>query len=62
MMQQGKAAEEHRRACEARQVLAWPFKQRKPYLELVGKRRGDAARKELEMEVMRQHRQAKVRA
>ena len=43
-------------------MLAWPFKQRKPYLELVGKRRGDAARKELEMEVMRQHRQAKVRA
>lgn len=36
-------------------MLAQPFAQRRPYLELVGKRRGEASRKELETEVKRQH-------
>lgn len=54
--------EEHRRACEARQILAWPFEKRRPYLELVGKRRGEAAQRELEMEVKRQHRLTKAAA
>ncbi len=54
--------EEHRRACEARQILAWPFEKRRPYLELVGKRRGEAAQRELEMEVKRQHRLIKAAA
>jgi len=47
--------ETHRRECEARWVLAQPFARRRPYLELVGSRRGDAAKEELEMEVKRQH-------
>ncbi|MFY1837533.1 DUF7696 family protein [Achromobacter xylosoxidans] len=51
--------EEHRRQCEARQILAWPFEKRRPYLDLVGKRRGAAAREELEMEVRRQYRLGK---
>lgn len=54
--------EEHRRACEARQILAWPFEKRRPYLDLVGKRRGEDAQKELEMEVKRQYRMAKAAA
>ncbi|MGR6075466.1 DUF7696 family protein [Achromobacter sp. CSND-B12] len=54
--------EEHRRACEARQILAWPFEKRRPYLEMVGKRRGEAAQKELEMEVKRQYQLAKAAA
>lgn len=54
--------EQYRRECEARQVLAWPFEKRKPYLALVGKRRGEAARMELEQEVIRQHRLAKAAA
>jgi len=54
-MKKYSATEEHRRACEARQVLAWPFQKRRPYLDLVEKRRGEAARQELEMEVRKQH-------
>jgi len=54
--------EQHRKECEARQVLKWPFEKRKPYLELVGKRRGEQARMELEAEIIRQHRMAKVAA
>lgn len=55
--------EQHRKECEARQVLKWPFAKRKPYLELVGKRRGEKARMELETEIIRQqHRMAKAAA
>lgn len=54
--------EKFRKECEARQVLAWPFKQRRPYLDLVGKRRGEAAMKELEAEIRRQHRLAREAA
>lgn len=55
-------AEQYRISCEARQVLAWPFEKRKPYLALVGKRRGEAAQMELQREVIRQHRLAKAAA
>lgn len=54
--------EQHRKECEARQVLQWPFEKRKPYLELVGKRRGEQARMELEKEIIRQYRLAKAAA
>lgn len=54
--------ERYRKECEARQVLKWPFEKRKPYLELVGKKRGEQARMELEAEIIRQHRLAKVAA
>lgn len=47
--------EQFRKECEARQVLDWPFEKRKPFLQMVGKRRGIAAQKELEREIMRQH-------
>ncbi|MFY3577146.1 DUF7696 family protein [Achromobacter xylosoxidans] len=55
-MKEYSSSEEHRRECEARQILAWPFEKRRPYLELVGKRRGAEAREELEMEVKKQYR------
>lgn len=61
-MQVKKEIEQHRRECEARQVLAWPFEKRKPYLAMVGKERGDAAQMELQKEVIRQHRLAKAAA
>jgi len=35
---------------------------RRPYLDLVGKRRGEAAMKELEAEIRRQHRLAREAA
>lgn len=47
--------EMHRRECEARWVLTQPFGKRRPHLEMVGKRRGEAARTELEAEVKRQY-------
>jgi len=48
--------EQYRRECEARGVLRLPFDQRRPWLESIGKRRGEAGRKYLEDEVIRQHR------
>jgi len=42
--------------------LQWPFEKRKPYLELVGKKRGEQARMELEKEIIRQHRLEKAAA
>lgn len=54
--------EQHRKECEARWVLAQRFDKRKPYLALVGKRRGEAAQMELQREVIRQHRLAKAAA
>lgn len=54
--------EQYRKECEARQVLKWPFDQRKPYLELVGKKRGEQARMELEQEIIRQYRMSKAAA
>lgn len=54
--------EQYRKECEARQVLKWPFEKRKPYLELVGKKRGEKARMEIETEIIRQHRLAKAAA
>jgi len=48
--------EQYRRECEARGVLRLPFDRRRPWLERIGKRRGEAGRKYLEEEVIRQHR------
>ncbi|GEM_PF-6843324 len=56
------ATEKHRHECEARHVLAMPFSERKPFLELVGKRRGEVAKRSLELEIRRQHQMAKVAA
>lgn len=47
--------EQHRHECEARHVLSLPFADRKPYLEGIGRRRGEAAKAALENEVRRQH-------
>lgn len=55
-------SETYRRECEARTVLSWEFEQRRPYLDLVGKRRGEAAKKALEAEIRRQHRLAREAA
>lgn len=39
--------------CEARHIIKLPhIAARRQYLELVGKRRGEAAKKELEVEVL----------
>lgn len=57
-----KKSEAYRRECEARTVLSWEFERRRPYLDLVGKRRGAEALKELEVEIRRQHRLAKAAA
>ena len=48
--------EQRRRECEARWVLSLPQHERKPWLDLIGKRRGPDAQKYLEDEVRRQHR------
>lgn len=58
-MKQKKDVEQHRRECEARYVLAMPREARKPWLDSIGKRRGLAAQKYLEEEVIRQHRLSK---
>ncbi|WP_420902062.1 DUF7696 family protein [Achromobacter mucicolens] len=50
----GEGSEARRRECEARHVLTLPFDRRKPYLDLVAKRRGVGARHDLELEVKRQ--------
>lgn len=62
VVKNSKGMEQYRMECEARQVLKWPFEKRKPYLESVGKRRGEKARMELEAEIIRQHRLAKAAA
>lgn len=49
------STEQFRRECEARYVLAMPKDQRKPWLDSIGKRRGPAAQRYLEDEVIRQH-------
>lgn len=52
--------EQRRKECEARHVLSWPAKQaRRDYLDLVEKKRGFAARQELEREMMRQWKEQK---
>lgn len=56
------SVEQNRRECEARHVLSLPFVQRSPYLDLVAKRRGDAGRRYLADEILRQHKLAKVAA
>ncbi|MCQ9618371.1 hypothetical protein L1889_18195 [Paenalcaligenes niemegkensis] len=56
------STEQYRHECEARYVLSMPFNARKPFLELVGKRRGDAAKTALELEVRRQYRLSKEAA
>jgi len=50
----GARSEMRRRECEARYVLTLPFDRRKPYLDLVAKRRGAEARLGLEQEIKRQ--------
>lgn len=47
--------EQHRRECEAREILEMPFHKRKPWLDSIGRVRGKAAQKYLEDEVRRQH-------
>lgn len=46
--------EDWRRECEARYVLRLPFDQRRPYIELVGRRRGKEAQEALGLEVEKQ--------
>lgn len=53
------SVEQHRKECEARQVLSWPKHQRTEYLKLVEKKRGEEACKELKAEIMRQWRESK---
>lgn len=53
--------EKFRNECEARWVLALPKPQRKPWLDSIGKKRGEPAQKYLESEVIRQYRLAKER-
>jgi len=50
----GELSEARRRECEARHVLRLPFDRRKPYLDLVAKKRGSEARQDLEQEIKRQ--------
>lgn len=47
--------EQHRRECEANHVLALPFADRAPYLDLIEKRRGKEARDYLVVEIRIQH-------
>lgn len=51
--------EQRRKECEAREVLSWDFAKRKPYLELVEKKRGQQARRELEAEIIKQFKEKK---
>lgn len=53
------AIEQRRRECEARWVLGLPKPKRKPWLNGIGEKRGRAAQKYLEEEVIRQHRLSK---
>tara|TARA_R100001086_G_C11633272_1_gene202323 strand:+ start:72 stop:248 length:177 start_codon:yes stop_codon:yes gene_type:complete len=46
-----KSSEEWRRICEAKYVLQLPFPQRKPYLQLIEKKRNLKARKILEADI-----------
>lgn len=49
-----------RRECEARYVLKLPGKDRRQvYLDLVGQRRGEEAKRELEIEIMQQWKKRK---
>ncbi|MCZ4331082.1 hypothetical protein [Castellaniella denitrificans] len=48
--------ERRRRECEARHILSLPYGQRKPELDAIGRRRGKAAQRYLEEEVIRQFR------
>lgn len=49
------SAEQHRLECEARYVLNMPLRERKPWLNSIGRVRGPQAQKYLEDEVKRQH-------
>lgn len=53
-------SEAYRKECEARFILSWPTKQaRRDYLDMVEKKRGAAARQELEREMMKQWKESK---
>ncbi len=54
--------EQHRRECEAKHVLALPFGDRAPYIDIIEKRRGKEGRQYLVEEIHRQHKLAKVAA
>ncbi|MCX5592514.1 DUF7696 family protein [Alcaligenes endophyticus] len=54
--------EQHRHECEARYVLNLPFADRKPYLEGIGRRRGEVAKAALESEVRKQYKLRKEAA
>jgi len=62
MMRDTTDTEQFRRECEARHILKMPKPARKPWLDQIGKRRGAAAQKYLEDEVIRQHRLMKEAA
>jgi len=47
-------SEEWRRICEATSTLSTPLQQRRKYLALVEKHRGKVARRELEVEILKQ--------
>jgi len=48
--------EQYRRECEARWVLRLPFAERRPWLAIIGQKRGEEGRRYLEVEVIRQYR------
>lgn len=54
--------EQFRHECEARHVLSLPFSERKPYLEGIGRKRGEVAKAALESEVRRQYKLSKETA
>lgn len=56
------STEQFRRECEARWVLSLPKPKRKPWLNGIGEKRGRAAQRYLEEEVIRQHKMKKEAA
>ena len=47
--------EQYRRECEARHVISMPtLEDRRGHLERIGIKRGEAARKQLEQEILKQ--------
>lgn len=54
-MRRSASTEQHRLECEARHVTKLPtLEARRTYLERIGIKRGQAARKELEQEILKQ--------
>ncbi|MEO9231606.1 MAG: hypothetical protein ABI216_22010 [Devosia sp.] len=55
MIQRGNETEQHRRECEARQVMRMPGNERQAHYEAIGKIRGQMARSNLIDEVNKQY-------